>query len=157
MSLRATIFKLIWCVLFLGTACSSTQKTFSRDIASHDCAAAASSIPEEKDLGLRLISRTQQAGIPGKVDALSAPPLGRRAYATSQEMRCPNLTPLSRSLRQVAACYEQGTTPESWAQAEQSLSSVQSTEKFYGCLSRDEQQALNAQLKSLKEKLAVIK
>jgi hypothetical protein len=209
MSLRTKLVKLIWLGIFpfLFVACSSAQKTFSVHLDHHDCAAAASSVPEEKDLGLRLISRTQQTGgtlfsyaftgisytaeilmdvaggtvmvvalcgpmvaaevashgvqanapitcIPGKLDALSAPPLGRQAYTSSQEMRCPNVTPLSRSLRQVAACYEQETTPDSWARAERSLSSMQSTDKFYRCLSHEEQRALDTQLKSLKEKMA---
>jgi hypothetical protein len=80
---------------------------------------------------------------PGKLDALSSPPLGRQARKASAEMRCPDLKSLSRSMRAVASCYESRGDLE---KARRTLESVKNSDSFYVCLPDAEKDALERQL-----------
>jgi hypothetical protein len=80
---------------------------------------------------------------PGKLDALSSPPLGRQARKTAAQMRCPDLKSLSRSMRAVASCYKSRGDPE---KARRTLESVKNSDSFYVCLPGAEKDALERQL-----------
>jgi len=87
---------------------------------------------------------------PGKVGALSSPPLGRRAKAATQSLRCPDLTSLSQSVRSVASCFERRGDEVSRSQARQALEALQKSDRFYECLPEQEQTELQRQLQALK-------
>lgn len=105
--------------------------------------------------------RGQSAGIltcfPGKLDALGAPPLGRRALAATEELRCPDLTSLSRSLRSVASCYSGEKTEVGRTKAKQVLTSLQNSEDFYSCLSESERHAIGVQIRDLDDPISSYK
>jgi len=42
----------------------------------------------------------------GKFGALDAPKLGQNTFVNTQNLRCPDLSPLSRSVQAVATCYK---------------------------------------------------
>lgn len=87
--------------------------------------------------------------IPGKFNALSAPPLGRRALKSTAAMRCPDLRSLSASLRKVSSCYESKKDKESISKAMKNLVALKTSTEFYRCLPTEEQQAVNDQLDRL--------
>jgi hypothetical protein len=87
--------------------------------------------------------------LPGKIDALGAPPLGRRALAATADLRCPDLTGLSRSLRSVASCYSRQSSDASRAKAKQVLTSLQNSDQFYECLPEAERHAITNQMRAI--------
>jgi hypothetical protein len=91
--------------------------------------------------------------LPGKVDSLSAPPLGRRAYRSSKPMRCPPLESLSQSMRKVAACFENRNTEPDLQRAYQSLKAIRESGDFFDCLPNQEQSAVLQALDSLQTKI----
>lgn len=87
--------------------------------------------------------------LPGDVKVLMAPPLGKEAHKRTQKMRCPDLVGVSRSIREVATCYQNRGGDDNKAKAKQSLESVKSSKDFYECLPSDEQKAVEDQLQAV--------
>lgn len=90
--------------------------------------------------------------IPGRFDALEAPPLGRQAVASTRAMRCPEVAPLSRSLRAVASCYESRGGEENLRKAEAQLKAIRKSADFVSCLPADEYAQLAKQEAELNAK-----
>lgn len=88
--------------------------------------------------------------IPGKISALGAPPLGRKARAQAHELRCPNLRGFSRSLRAVASCYESRGGSENLQHAKQTLEAVRASENFYDCMPPEERDLVLKKLEELR-------
>jgi hypothetical protein len=93
--------------------------------------------------------------LPGRIDALGAPPLGRQALKRTQGLRCPDLASLSRSLRSVSSCYEARGGKENFHKAEQNLKAVIDSEDFYACLPKAEKETLSRQLLIVQNKKAL--
>lgn len=91
---------------------------------------------------------------PGKWDALVAPPLGRQAVKSTQDLRCPNLKSLSRSLRAVASCYESRGGVDNLNNAKANLAAVQDSKDFFLCLPEEEKELLRRQKQSVDLKLS---
>jgi hypothetical protein len=89
-------------------------------------------------------------------EKLEAPPLGRRAFRQTQDLRCPNLKDVSQSLRQVASCYESNGDQQSLHKAIISLENVERSDVFFTCLPPEEQEAVTTQKKKLQSQLAII-
>ena len=87
--------------------------------------------------------------LPGRVDALSSPPLGRQALRATKDMRCPNLKSLSQSVRSVAACFDNKGGSENKAKARQNLEALRGSKDFYECLPIEEQRLVEKQLNAL--------
>jgi hypothetical protein len=87
--------------------------------------------------------------LPGSPTALMAPSLGKQAHQGTKSMRCPDLAGVSKSLRDVATCYQALGGNDNIKKARQSLESVKSSKDFYECLPQDEQAAIEKQLVSL--------
>ena len=80
---------------------------------------------------------------PGKVTALNAPALGRHAFEDTAHLRCPNVDPLSRSVRRVARCFATDARETNGrAKAMQTLTALRNSESFEPCLSDGERDAL---------------
>lgn len=92
--------------------------------------------------------------LPGDLTALGAPPIGRRSYQATSTWRCPDLTAMSRSLREVSACYQQKGTIEDLRSAKQHLESLHSSTDFYACLPNDERAAIDSSLRAVSDELA---
>jgi hypothetical protein len=90
---------------------------------------------------------------PGKLDALESPPLGRQAVKSTQDMRCPNVKSLSRSLRAVASCYEERGGVDNLIKAKANLAAVQESKDFFLCLPDEEKELLRRQRQSVELKL----
>ena len=76
--------------------------------------------------------------LPGKIGALSSPPLGRDAYEATKNLRCPVVTELSQSLRKIATCYENKHNPADLQKSLTTLQSIENSGNFYECLPMDE-------------------
>jgi hypothetical protein len=87
---------------------------------------------------------------------LEAPPLGRRAFRQTQELRCPNLKDVSKSLRQVASCYESNGDKQSLSKAIVSLENIEKSEVFFTCLPQEEREAVTTQKNKLQSQLTVM-
>ncbi len=95
-----------------------------------------------------------RAGIclPGRIDALSPPNIGRQTYQATENLRCPNLVPMSRSMRKVAACYLKRDTKDALEKAHKSLLAIQESKDFYNCLPTEEKQAIGIELEQVRLK-----
>lgn len=91
---------------------------------------------------------------PGKLSALSSPPLGRQAKKMSADLRCPDVKSLSRSMRAVATCYEMRGGLENLEKARRSLEAIEKSESFYACLPDDEKEILRRQSQAIRLKTA---
>jgi len=90
---------------------------------------------------------------PGKVSPLMAPKLGENAYDQTQNLRCPEVQDLSRSIRSVAQCYYQKGGIENLKKAISTLESVKSS-NFYQCLPASELNNFTTDLYSYKGELS---
>jgi hypothetical protein len=90
---------------------------------------------------------------PGDISALGAPPLGRHAFEQTKSMRCPDLVPLSHSIRSVANCYEAKGTKGDLGKAIDNLRALQNSVDFYTCLPDSERSEIKVQLEGLQAKL----
>jgi len=89
------------------------------------------------------------SGFPEKIDRLGAPPLGRKAYRSTANLRCPPLEGLSQSIRQVASCFAGQKTSQSQARARKTLESIRNSGEFYNCLNSEEQKSVDQALAEL--------
>lgn len=106
---------------------------------------------------------SQAVGSPNKycfplshLNAVLAPPLGRKAIQSTAELRCPDLSSLIHSLRSVSACFEEREDRASLLQAERSLEVVQESSGFYSCFNSTEKMALESDLARIRNKLALL-
>jgi hypothetical protein len=83
-------------------------------------------------------------------DGIHPPANGAKIYRATEEMRCPDLTALSRSIRRVADCQTRAGTPD---KARITLQSVTSNKDFMGCITSEEAAALKADLYKAGEKI----
>jgi hypothetical protein len=90
--------------------------------------------------------------LPGRLDALAPPNIGHKTYQATENLRCPNLVPMSRSMRKVASCYLKRETKEAIEQAHKSLLAIQDSKDFYNCLPNDEKQAIGNELEQVRLK-----
>ena len=93
--------------------------------------------------------------IPGKVDALFIPPLGRKTFEASKDLRCPDLVGMSRSLRKVASCFSHRAVGNDLEKADQTLTALQNSERFFECLPEEEQNKITSDLKEIAAKARV--
>ncbi len=91
--------------------------------------------------------------LPVDISGLKPTQMGSTIYKDTEELRCPDLTALSRSVRRVAACNENASSPESLARAKQSLTSLNSNPEFMNCITKEERSAVRADIHRLTEKL----
>ena len=75
---------------------------------------------------------------PGKLNALSSPPLGRKTHEATKSFRCPSVVPVSESIRAVAACYIGKGDQESLVKARQSVNALQGSTEVFDCLPKEE-------------------
>ncbi|MEY4616983.1 MAG: hypothetical protein RJB66_1943 [Pseudomonadota bacterium] len=85
---------------------------------------------------------------PAEMKPLLAPSLGKRAYDSTESLRCPPLVGISQSLRKVAQCYVSRKKPEDQLRAIAILKSVTESGSFYQCLSFEERESILTELKS---------
>ncbi len=90
--------------------------------------------------------------IPGKVDALFVPSLGKKTFQASKDMRCPDLVGISYSLRKVAACFSQRAIGSDIDKADQTLTALQNSDRFFECLPEEEQNKITSDLKEIAAK-----
>ncbi len=86
--------------------------------------------------------QTYGACIPERIDALFVPALGKKTFAASKDLRCPDLAGLSRSIRRVASCFSSRNETHSFDKASKALAALQHSERFYECLPEDEQKQI---------------
>lgn len=89
-----------------------------------------------------------------KDSGLFAPPLGKKVWKGTSELRCPNLKGVSDSLQKVASCYESKGDMESIKKAVNSLENIEMSKHFFSCLSPEEQTQIGTHREALKKKLS---
>lgn len=93
--------------------------------------------------------------LPGDITTLGAPPLGRRSYQATRSWRCPDLTVMSRSMRQVSACYQKRGSANDLQSAQRHLRSLRMSDEFYSCLPEEEKVAVDRELQQVTQELAL--
>ncbi len=86
---------------------------------------------------------------PGKFEALMAPDFGKQTFHASKNLRCPNLSGMSRSIRRVAACFSKRDRDKDLERASQTLLSLQQARHFYECLPEDEKKNIADEVNSI--------
>ena len=84
---------------------------------------------------------------------IKLPTMGASVYRSTAELRCPDLTGLSRSMRRVAACEERKDRPTALERAKQTLVTIESNADFLTCVSSDEKTAVQTDLARLRDKI----
>lgn len=84
---------------------------------------------------------------------LRLPAMGAAAYRTTAELRCPDLTSLSKSMRRVAACEERKNQIIAFERAKQTLITIEGNADFLTCVSSEEKIAVRTDLARLREKI----
>lgn len=98
---------------------------------------------------------SQLTCLPGKFDALAAPPLGRKAIKHSAKWDCPpSLSEISASLRRVALCFESRGGSDDLMHARQTLESIKDSKDFYRCMPESERDNLEQQLDQVSRRMA---
>lgn len=92
--------------------------------------------------------------LPGKFNALGSPPLGRRAFDHTRDLRCPDLEGLSHAVRDVSSCYEASGDKISLKKAIDNLENLKQSNDFYACLPESEKTLVSQQIDHLKMKFA---
>ncbi len=88
--------------------------------------------------------------LPGNPRALSSPPLGRNMYDSTLDLRCPDLSPITHSIRKIANCYKQHGDQASLKKAYQSLQALRSSGNFYSCVPKSDQDLINQEIEAVK-------
>lgn len=89
--------------------------------------------------------------LPANIKPLLAPQLGKQAYQSTEELRCPPLKGLSVSLRKVARCFADRKTDDDRVKAISILQSMKESVSFYQCLPGEEVDSLRVELKSYQD------
>ena len=84
------------------------------------------------------------------------PRSGQKIYRATEDMRCPDLTALSKSVRRVTACYERTELPVDLQKTQVSLRSLTSNAEFMGCVSPAERAAVQVDLDRITAKAALL-
>jgi hypothetical protein len=92
--------------------------------------------------------------LPADLSQISPPHFGRDLYQGTAQMRCPDLTLLSRSIRRVAACQEKRASSENLLAARKTLSSITNNNEFMKCIATDERKSLEVDASRLDNKIA---
>lgn len=90
---------------------------------------------------------------PGKINALSAPALGRKTFQATKNFRCPSVVPISQSIRAVASCYVAKGDNQSLVKARQTLNALQGSEDVYECLPLEEKVAIQKESEAINLKM----
>jgi len=93
--------------------------------------------------------------LPGDIKTLGAPPLGRRSYQATRSWRCPDLTAMSHSMRQVSACYQKRGGVDDLRSAQKHLRSLRASDEFYSCLPEEEKATVDHELQQVTQELAL--
>lgn len=80
------------------------------------------------------------------ITKLMSPPLGRRTLDSSANLRCPDLSGLTASLREVAACFAAKGTQSDRGRASKILESLQNSGGFYSCLKAEDRVRVSNEL-----------
>lgn len=90
----------------------------------------------------------------GNYAALDAPELGQDTFANTKDLRCPDVSPLSRSVQQVASCYRSRKDADSLQKARSTLVALKSAGEFYSCLSPAEKTEIEGAIEELDDTMA---
>jgi hypothetical protein len=106
---------------------------------------------------------TQQPGqnypfncLPVDLSKVKPTRIGASVYKETAELRCPDLTALSRSMRRVAGCEEKKEKRETLERANKTLTTLSDDANFMACITEDEKAAVGADLFRVREKLSRI-
>lgn len=91
---------------------------------------------------------------PVNLDGITAPEIGKSAYKNTEDMRCPDLTALSRSVRRVARCHSDHATPDGTKNAVTTLNSLKANKKLMGCITKEERENVLADLLTYENKVS---
>ena len=86
------------------------------------------------------------ACLPGDLTGLGSPQMGKEIYKTTQELRCPDLTALSKSVRRVASCIEAKPDRAHLEKAKQTLNSISGSDEVMNCITDEEKSAVREDL-----------
>lgn len=92
--------------------------------------------------------------LPSDISKINRPKMGKEIYKATGEMRCPDLTVISRSVRQVASCYEAKGGSENLQKAKTSLNSTYYNEEFRSCLTEEERAELGGALNRIEGQIS---
>lgn len=92
--------------------------------------------------------------LPIDVSNVKAPRMGASIYKETEELRCPDLTALSRSMRRVATCEESKDKRESLERANKTLTTLSNDEAFMACITTEEKSAVGSDLFRVREKIS---
>lgn len=81
------------------------------------------------------------------------PTNGKKIYRATEEMRCPDLTALSRSIRKVAGCHEHSTEPGAIEKAQTTLRSLATNKDFMNCITAPEKALVQMDLDRVTNKV----
>lgn len=86
---------------------------------------------------------------PGKLDALSSPAIGRKTFEATHDLRCPDLSAITTSVRKVASCQRSRLNEAAYKDAIQTLYSLRKSGQFYACVSAADRRAIDEEIEAL--------
>ena len=92
--------------------------------------------------------------LPIDVSNIKAPRIGASVYKDTEELRCPDLTALSRSVRRVASCEEKKDKRDALERADKTLTTLSNDNAFMACITTDEKSAVGQDLFRIREKIS---
>lgn len=91
--------------------------------------------------------------LPGKLNTLASPPLGRIAYKRTKSWRCPDLGSFSRDLQASYKCYAQSTNKKEIKHGLQSLEALAASRSLIDCFPAEGRASLFDHLDILSKRL----
>jgi hypothetical protein len=95
------------------------------------------------------------ACLPADISGVKPVKLGQKTYDKTAKWRCPNLTPLTQSIEQVAACYVKKGDTDNLKKAEATLSSLEKSDSYFECLSEAEKSRITEKLFDIRKSLVL--